>query len=420
VGEVSQLREFLSELGIALNATGTPVTGIVERLRTIARRYGAPQLEIVVLPTALLVGVPGAERGTVGIRVSVNASLRLDQIAEVIAVADDAAAGRVGLAQARRRLTAVPDMRPRYGLAGTLLGYPVFSLGLAMFLQPTAADLLVVALAAAVVGVLLHWLPRLTYPELPMPVLVAFVVSVVVFLMTEHGLTYGPLPLLVATLVIFLPGSTLTTGTIDISAGEMIAGSARLVVGAVQLGLLAFGIVAAAQVVGLPTGPATVGTAVAGAATPWIGVLIFGMGVHLHLSGGAGTFLWSVVVLYAAYAAQVMGAAVLGSAMSGFVGAAVMVVVAASVARLGGPAPLVGYLPAFWLLVPGAIGLLGVTEAVGHGILNSAATLVTTLGSIVSVALGMLVGSGVVSGVTRVVQVWPLTGGSPDSDGGGP
>ena len=70
-----------------------------------------------------------------------------------------------------------------------------------------------------------------------------------------------------------------------------------------------------------------------------------------------------LLVLYMAYAAQVIGAAFLGGVLSAFVGALVVVPVTALVAQQPrGPAALVSFMPAFWLLVPGALGLVGVTD----------------------------------------------------------
>ncbi len=70
-----------------------------------------------------------------------------------------------------------------------------------------------------------------------------------------------------------------------------------------------------------------------------------------------------------------------------------MTPVALAIARLpGGPPSQVMFLPAFWLLVPGALGLIGVTEIFGNPATVSIADLVTPVGSIVSIALGVLGG----------------------------
>jgi uncharacterized membrane protein YjjB (DUF3815 family) len=50
-------------------------------------------------------------------------------------------------------------------------------------------------------------------------------------------------------------------------------------------------------------------------------------------------------------------------------------------------------LPAFWLLVPGAIGLIGITEIVGDNAEAGAQNFLRALVSIPAVALGVLVGT---------------------------
>ena len=104
-----------------------------------------------------------------------------------------------------------------------------------------------------------------------------------------------------------------------------------------------------------------------GAIAPWIGVLIFGIGVLLSYSGRPGSLGWMLLVLYVAFAGQVIGGLLFGSSLSAFVGAAVMTPVAVFVAtQRTGPPTLVTFLPAFWLLVPGAIALVGVTQVMGE------------------------------------------------------
>ena len=57
---------------------------------------------------------------------------------------------------------------------------------------------------------------------------------------------------LIPALVTFLPGGLLTTATLDLSAGQVISGTSQLVAGTMQLVLLSFGMVAGAQIAGVP------------------------------------------------------------------------------------------------------------------------------------------------------------------------
>jgi uncharacterized membrane protein YjjB (DUF3815 family) len=69
-----------------------------------------------------------------------------------------------------------------------------------------------------------------------------------------------------------------------------------------------------------------------------------------------------------------------------------MTPVATIVARQrSGPPAMVSFTPAFWLLVPGALGLVGVTTLL-DGDSSGVQTLMTTASTMVAIALGVLVG----------------------------
>ena len=92
---------------------------------------------------------------------------------------------------------------------------------------------------------------------------------------------------------------------------------------------------------------------------------------------------------------------VLGGVLSAFVGALCVTPVTALVARQpSGPAALVSFTPAFALLVPGALGLVGVADVLG-GDATAAASLVATLSTMVAIALGVLAGSSLSNRMRR-------------------
>ena len=123
-------------------------------------------------------------------------------------------------------------------------------------------------------------------------------------------------------------------------------------------------------------------------------MLVFGVGVLLSYVGRPGSLGWMLLVLYVAYAGQVVGGLLFGSSLSAFVGAAVMTPVAVFVAtQRTGPPTLVTFLPAFWLLVPGAIALVGVTQVMGEARVDGVSAILGAGVTIVSIALGVVLGS---------------------------
>ena len=163
-----------------------------------------------------------------------------------------------------------------------------------------------------------------------------------------------------------------------------------------QLALLSFGILAGIEAVGIPSSRVLFGREeLLGAWTPWLGVLVFAAGVTVAHSAPARSFPGLLVVLYAAWTAQVLGNAVFGGYVSALVGATVMTVVAVLVSRFPAAMPAhASFLPGFWLLVPGALGLIGLTELAGGG---GGQDVVATVGSIFAVALGVLCGTQLIA-----------------------
>jgi len=226
-------------------------------------------------------------------------------------------------------------------------------------------------------------------------VAIAFGVSIAVFLLIRAGLDPGVLPALIAPLVTLLPGSLLTTGVIELATGQMMSGGGRLAAGTMQLVLLAVGILGAAALVGVPRVAFTATSHLTGPIAPWIAVAVFGVGIVVYNCGRRDSIMWILLVLYSAYGGQVIGDVFFGGVLSAFVGALVMTPVAVLVARQRtGPPAVVSFLPAFWLLVPGAIGLVGVATLLS-GDQAGVDTLVTTASTMVAIALGILAGSAI-------------------------
>jgi uncharacterized membrane protein YjjB (DUF3815 family) len=79
----------------------------------------------------------------------------------------------------------------------------------------------------------------------------------------------------------------------------------------------------------------------------------------------------------------------------------VLTPVAAWVAtRPSGPPQLASFLPAFWMLVPGAVGLIGMAEFVGSDQAAGLDHFVRAIVAFVSIGLGVLVGNALVLRLT--------------------
>ena len=82
--------------------------------------------------------------------------------------------------------------------------------------------------------------------------------------------------------------------------------------------------------------------------------------------------------------------------------------------RFKGPPAAVTFLPSFWLLVPGALGLLSVAQMMSNSV-HGLEGIVTVVFVIASIALGTLVGASLYRGITEALGSWRLQVGRVES-----
>ena len=394
----ADLRQLVIELGSAMVAAGDAVDNVEQSLRAIVAACGVTDIQIALLPTSLFVETGLGRSSHVQFSAQVAPPLRLDQIGVLYELVKVLGAGTLTPAEGTERLHAIYTLRPSFGWPVRTLGHAVLTVGLALLLAPTPAGVA----AAFVLGLLVGFLKLPDWPTLRLvfPIATAFAISVLVFGAARYLDLDNPIRLLVAPLVTFLPGAMLAIATMEIAGGQMVAGASRLVNGIVQLALLAFGILAGAELVGISHAQLfehrVSGLGPLWAA--WLGVFVFGLGVYLHFSAPLASLPWLLLVLVVAFGAQSVGGALFGGVLSGFFGALAMAPLVLWVERFRqGPPKLVTFLPAFWLLVPGATGLIGVTQIIGGGGQVPLSVFRDTFGAIVAISLGVLIGSAIYS-----------------------
>jgi len=389
------LQQFLLYLGSALTAAGGAVNEVEDHLQAVAAAYGASRARFAVLPTFVVVALDPSQPATLEPTPQLRGVLRLDQTSALFDILKRATRGDIDPDEGSRQVIEVMARPSKYRTLSTLAGHVVLTVGICLILQPTWSDVALAALFGLVVGLLklvgVRWVPAQTL----MPVAAAFIVSALTFLLANQGWANANLRTMIPPLVTFLPGAALTMSVIELSAAQIVSGASRLVSGGLQLVLLAFGIVSAAEAFGLPSAEVLVNAPqnLIGWWAPWLGMVVFGIGVAVFHSAPSGSLPGLFLVLLVAFVGQQVGSAFFGGYVGGFIGATAMTITARLVERTRfGPPALVSFLPGFWLLVPGALGLIGVTEYMASGPIVGVQDFLGTVGAMVAIAVGVLCG----------------------------
>jgi uncharacterized membrane protein YjjP (DUF1212 family) len=406
--DTAVLLEFLFRLGQGYLACGEQTANVERLLRRTASAYGMQESRVVALPTAVFISLHDGTGERVTLAPCEPQLLRLDQMADVYALGAAAQAGKVDPREGLEQLAGIRRQRARFGWVGVVLGHVILTVGLALILMPTRTNLATAAVLGLIVGLLKLLNRGRAVLSVPLPVVAAAIVSALAFLAVRHGFPVDPLHALVPPLVTFLPGSMLTLGMVEFAYGDMVSGASRLIAGFVQLVLLAFGLAIGAALVGYVPADlvASAGEYAGLPLAAWAGVLVFGVGVYLHFSAPRKSLQWMLLVLLMAFTAQRLAVGMFGSEISGFFGTLVATPLGYLIqSRFRGPPAAVTFLPSFWMLVPGALGLLSVTRMLSDRAAGIDG-LVTVMFVITSIALGTLVGASIYRGLSETLGVW--------------
>jgi uncharacterized membrane protein YjjP (DUF1212 family) len=383
----AEVAVMLREIGIALVEVEQPTQLVTARLQKIAARYTSHPVRTVVLPTVLVIQV-----GNVAYEVetSTHATVQLDLAGRIDVITELAEVGAISPTDAIKAVGAARVMQPRFGPITTVAGYAVTSVGFGMVINPTWASLPGYLFLGLVVGAIVtigRPLPSLTAV---LPTLAAMVVTMLATWFVADAANDGLLRVISPALVAILPGMSLTIGAMELASSQIISGASRLVYGVVQLMLLVFGVALGMHFAGqvAPQAPSP-------QMGPWslyAAIVVVGFGLYIYLSAPKGSLFWLTASVAVALVGQKVGGILLGSALSGVVGAFLVVPFAtlASHVRTSPPA-IVMMLAAFWALVPGALSFESLSEAATGGSADIT-TLGQTVGAIFSIALGTLVG----------------------------
>lgn len=349
---------LLLALAKALHRYGTPAHRLEEAFARVAEAMGLRSAQLLSTPTAMHMALgEGAEQRVYLLRTT-SERIDLEGLTELDAIVEGLTRGQLGVPEAEARLAALHDREPRYGARAMRWATAAASATAVVFLDGGAIELAAAAALGLGVGWLAKWsalLPRARAVHEP---LAALVVSALVTLLVAAvpGVSAGVV--LVAALIMMVPGLTLTTGMTELAAGHLVSGTARLAGAMTLLLTMLFGAalgrllagtvplhpVLAGGSVGLPEG---MGLAAIAAATVAFTVLL---GARPRDAG------WVALACGLSYGAARLGSHSLGPELGAFVGAATVGAASNAFARWRRRPAALMRLPGLLLLVPGSLG----------------------------------------------------------------
>ncbi len=385
---------FLITLGTALHREGIPAHRLEAALTEIGELLGV-RGQYLSTPTSLSAafGEVGHQR-TAMVRVDPG-DLHLEKLVALDEVTRQTLGGELDVDQGVARIEQIVGAPERYGPMMTTAAFAAVSGAAALLFGGGAAEIAAAMGVGLEVGLLLLLASRAaTVGRILYPLAAAVAAAWATILAWWVGPLDGHVVTL-ASLIVLVPGLTLTVAMNELSTGHLVSGTARLTGALVVFLQLGLGVVLGSHVATLlpPTPPpAPVDLP---AWLLWPSTLVAALSLTVLFRARPRDMAVIVASCALAMLGSQVGAALVQPPGSAFVGALAVGTFGNLYARATGRPSLVPIVPGLLLLVPGSVGFAALSAMLQADVLSGVQTAFTAGFSAVALAAGLLLAHAV-------------------------
>lgn len=363
--EFIQIRRFILKLGKMLHKYGSPSFRLEAYLTEVAGHLGV-HASFNSTPTYLTIVLWSDHHED-----EYNHSARMqpgDLDMNSLSLTDELAyellSGKITLAEADKRLDEIDVMPSPYGKGLTGMAFGLSASAFAMLMGAGWLEILYSGLLGLMVYFWTLWALRSKRVNLMLEPVASFSVGFVACAINYYLPSGMNIWLIIlSSLIILVPGLSLTMGLAELSSRNMLSGTARVMDALMQLFKLYFG-----AFLGVSLGYQVFGEQeLALAATlpfwvNWLGVLMLSMGLVAIFRTPMKYVLWAIASTFIAYAASTWSSAYLENGLGAFVGAFALGVFANLFSRIANAPSTIVAMHGLIVLVPGSKTYIGLNS----------------------------------------------------------
>jgi uncharacterized membrane protein YjjP (DUF1212 family) len=388
---------FAVKLAEALHAYGVPTHRLERGMNLVLRRLGL-QGNFLVTPTSIFVsfGSPEEQRTSL-VRVEPG-EVNLEKMTLLDELVTEVIRGEADVEQGAARIDEIIAAPPRYGPVLSTVCFALGSAAAACFLGGGWREILVTGLIGLLLGTLALIMGR---SENTVRVFepVAAVLAGALAALAAHGLK--PLSVYVTTLasiIVLLPGLTLTTAMRELATRNLVAGTARLMGAALLFFQLGFGVALGWQVNKLLP-PVALNAAPEPLAwwALWLALAVAPFNFMVLFRARPRDLAWIALACVVSFFGARFGANLLGPELGVCLGAMALGALGNLYGRLKKLPAAIPVVPGLMLLVPGSLGFGSVAKLMEKDVLSGIQAAFSMLLIAVALVTGLLLANVLVA-----------------------
>lgn len=394
---------FLTELARRLHIAGVPAARLEGAVLSTAQALGIA-CEIWSAPTGLLLSLseaasPSAVQHTRVLRLQPHEP-NLGDLVALDEIADAVIAGTTDVARATQQMRALDQTPSARDVRWMIVAFGLAAAAVAGLLRTSWLDIGVAGGLGLLIGVIA--MGGRAHPHLA-AASEAIAAMVATVLVTAFSYFVAPLSVqtvIIAALIVLMPGLTLTTAVAELAAQQLVTGTTRFAGAMVSLLKLTFGSVAGAQLVGVlgwtprlaapATLPGAVEVVAAVAAAFAFAILFRAPRRDIALVMASAVLGYVLTRVGSLWFGPAQGAPFAGAV---FFSSLVIAALANAYGRLARRPGSLVRLPGIMLMVPGSVGFRGLTSLMERDYALGMETGLAVLGALLALMAGLLFGS---------------------------
>ncbi|NMP15213.1 threonine/serine exporter family protein [Thalassotalea sp. Y01] len=362
----TQKRHFIITLGKMLHKFGATAYRLENHLKSVSKLLEV-QASFVLTPTSMTFVLYNPEdQQDYNFIVRVNpGDIDLAALSRTNDVVEELASGQRTLSEAIERLREIEEKPSPYSTILTFLGFGASGGAFALLMHTSWNDVFWSTMLGFVVFLLVLWSQRSSGIANSLEPLSSIVTAILASVITLIDPSINAPLVILSSIIVFIPGLSLTTGLSELAEKNLISGTAKIMDATMVMFKLYFG-----AILGLTLGNLLWGTAdkIDAVMVPqwssWLAVFILSLSLVIIFNARPRHAFWGILSGFIAYAASLWAGKYLGFALGAFVGAFAIGIYSNLFARyIKAPATVV-MLQGLVVLVPGSKVYIGLNAMI--------------------------------------------------------
>jgi len=389
---------FVVELARRLHEYGTAAPRLEDVVNLVSARLGLV-CNVLSTPTSIVMSFsdPSQDDDLAEITQVVRSppgDVNLSALCQTDAIANRVIAGELDLGEGRRLLRAVGSRQPSvYANVASVISFGIASAAIAIILHAGWREAGAAALNGLLIGLITLAARRWPSFNPASEAVAAFLSTLVATIIAAWLAPLALRSVVIASLIVLMPGMTLTTAVRELSSQHLISGTARMMGAVTTLLKLTFGTVAAVQTcVLLHIVPPQLDSSALPAWTEWAAVVAAAFSFAVLFRSPTRDYPVVIGAVLLGYACTQAAGQHVSPAFGTFLASLVIGATSNLFARLTNrPGALVRE-PGIILLVPGSVGYRTLSYVFERDVLLGVDTAITLVTLLVAIVAGLLFG----------------------------